>query len=221
MTTPDRPTAAEVMGLSPVIPVVVLDDPEAAVPLARALHAGGVGVVELTLRTPTALESARRIAAEVPEVVLGVGTCVSAADVERSVEAGARFVVSPGSTPAIIRAAQESGVAVLPGVSTVSEALAALELGVRDLKFFPAEQAGGAPFLGALRSPLPQLRFCPTGGISQASAPDYLGLSNVPCVGGSWLTPASVVAEGRFGEVERLAREAVEALGPHRGASAA
>lgn len=198
-----------VLDVSPVIPVVVLDDVAAAVPLAEALLAGGVGVIELTLRTPNALECVRAIAAEVPGVLLGVGTVVEADDVARAVGAGAQFLVSPGTTRALVGAAQDAGVPLLPGVSTVSEALVALELGVRELKFFPAEQAGGAGFLAALRSPLPQLRFCPTGGISPQNAGGYLALSNVGCVGGSWLTPADAIAAGDFARVESLARAAL------------
>lgn len=198
-----------VLDVSPVIPVVVLDDVSAAVPLARALLAGGVGIIELTLRTASALDAVRAIATEVPEILLGVGTCVSADDVARAVDAGAQFLVSPGTTRALVEAARDRDVPLLPGVATVSEALLALELGVHELKFFPAEQSGGAAFLGALRSPLPQLRFCPTGGISPTNAPDYLGLSNVGCVGGSWITPPDALANHEFARVEALARATV------------
>ena len=201
-------TGPSVLDVSPVIPVVVLDDVAAAVPLARALVAGGIGVIEVTLRTPSALECVRAVAAEVPDILLGVGTVVCAEDVTRAVDAGAQFLVSPGTTRALVGAARESGVPLLPGVSTVSEALLALELGLHELKFFPAEQAGGAGFLAALRSPLPQLRFCPTGGISTANAGSYLELSNVGCVGGSWITPADAVAAGDFGRIEALATAA-------------
>lgn len=196
------------LDVSPVIPVVVLDDATAAVPLARALLAGGVGVIELTLRTPAALDAVRAIAEDVPEILLGVGTVVDAEDVARAVDAGAQFLVSPGTTRTLVEAARTREVPLLPGVATVSEALAALELGLHELKFFPAEQSGGAAFLAALRSPLPQLRFCPTGGVTPANAPGYLALSNVGCVGGSWLTPPDVVAAGDFARVEALAREA-------------
>jgi 2-dehydro-3-deoxyphosphogluconate aldolase/(4S)-4-hydroxy-2-oxoglutarate aldolase len=196
------------LDVSPVIPVVVLDRAQDAVPLARALLAGGVAVVEVTLRTPSALDAVRAIAEEVPGILLGVGTVVGPEDVARAVDAGAQFLVSPGTTRTIVEAARSRGVPLLPGVATVSEALAALELGLHELKFFPAEQSGGAAFLDALRSPLPQLRFCPTGGVTPANAPDYLALSNVGCVGGSWLTPPDVIAAGAFGRVEDLARAA-------------
>ena len=205
--------SGSVLDLSPVIPVVVLDDPAAAVPLARALLAGGIGVVELTLRTPRALDCARAIAAEVPEVVLGIGTALTPADVAAAASAGARFLVSPGATPDLLAAAADTGLPFLPGVATPSEAMRLLEAGLTEMKFFPAEQVGGAGLLGALRSPLPQLRFCPTGGITLASAPTYLALSNVGCVGGSWLTPADAVAAGDWARIEGLARAAVTALG--------
>jgi 2-dehydro-3-deoxyphosphogluconate aldolase/(4S)-4-hydroxy-2-oxoglutarate aldolase len=200
------------LSLSPVIPVVVLDDPDAAAPLARALVAGGIGVIELTLRTPRALECARIIAAEVPDIVLGVGTVLSAGDVDAAVGAGAQFLVSPGSTPAIRAAVADAGVPFLPGVSTVTEAMVLAEAGYRDLKFFPAEQSGGVRFLAALSSPLPHLRFCPTGGISVDTAADYLALSNVACVGGSWLTPKNAIAAGDWDRVTTLTREAVDGL---------
>jgi 2-dehydro-3-deoxyphosphogluconate aldolase/(4S)-4-hydroxy-2-oxoglutarate aldolase len=200
------------LSLSPVIPVVVLDDPDAAAPLARALVAGGIGIIELTLRTPRALECARIIAAEVPEIVLGVGTVLSAGDVDAAVGAGAQFLVSPGSTPAIRSAVTEAGVPFLPGVSTVTEAMVLADAGYRDLKFFPAQQSGGAPFLAALSSPLPHLRFCPTGGIGLDTAPDYLALPNVACVGGSWLTPKDAIAAGDWDRVTTLARDAVAGL---------
>jgi 2-dehydro-3-deoxyphosphogluconate aldolase / (4S)-4-hydroxy-2-oxoglutarate aldolase len=202
-------TAPSVLDVSPVIPVVVLEDAASAVPLAKALLAGGVGIIELTLRTPAALDAVRAVATEVPDILLGVGTVVSADDVARAVDAGAQFLVSPGTTRALVEAARSRDVPLLPGVSTVSEALLALELGLHELKFFPAEQAGGAPFLAALRSPLPQLRFCPTGGISPTNAPDYLGLSNVACVGGSWVTPHDALENHDFGRVEALAKAAV------------
>ena len=207
------PVSGSLLDLSPVIPVVVLDDPAAAVPLARALLAGGVPVVELTLRTPRALDCARAIAAEVPEVVLGIGTALTPRDVQDAAAAGARFLVSPGATPDLLAATADSGLPFLPGVATPSEAMRLMEAGVTELKFFPAEQVGGPGLLGALRSPLPQLRFCPTGGITQESAPTYLALPNVGCVGGSWLTPADAVATGDWARVTELARAAVTALG--------
>ncbi|MEV0018015.1 bifunctional 4-hydroxy-2-oxoglutarate aldolase/2-dehydro-3-deoxy-phosphogluconate aldolase [Streptomyces tendae] len=204
--------AASVLDLAPVVPVVVVDDLADAVPLARALVAGGLPAIEVTLRTPVALDAIRAIAGEVPGAVVGAGTVVTAAQVREVVAAGARFLVSPGWTDALLEAMRASGVPFLPGVSTTSEVVALLERGVREMKFFPAEAAGGTAYLKALAAPLPQARFCPTGGISPASAPEYLALPNVGCVGGSWMLPKDAVADGDWGRVEALAREAA-ALG--------
>ena len=198
---------SSVLDVAPVIPVVVLDDPTKAVPLARALAAGGLPIVELTLRTPSALESVRRIAAEVPEVLVGAGTILSARQAQRAAAAGAQFLVSPGSTPALLAAMDDTGLPYLPGTSTVSEMLAVAEHGHTAMKFFPAEAAGGAPYLASLAGPLPDLRFCPTGGITAASAASYLRLPNVGCVGGSWLTPADAVAAGDWPRIAALAAE--------------
>lgn len=192
----------------PVIPVVVIDDPDDAVPVARALARGGLPVIELTLRTPSALASIKAISAEVPEVLIGAGTVTTPAQANDAVTAGAQFLVSPGSTPRLLDAMIETEVPFLPGVATVGEALQVWERGVTEMKFFPAEAAGGAPFLKSLHGPLPQLRFCPTGGITPANASSYLALPNVACVGGSWLTPADALTAGDWDTVERLAREA-------------
>lgn len=196
------------LDLAPVIPVVVIDDADRAVPLARALLAGGLPAVEITLRTPCALDAIARIAAEVPDAVVGAGTVRTPADVDACVRAGARFLVSPGVTPALLDAMLGSGLPFLPGAATVSEVLALAERGLRELKFFPAEAAGGVPYLKSLASPIPDVRFCPTGGITPRTAPDYLALPNVGCVGGSWLTPADALASGDYARVEKLAREA-------------
>ncbi|MEU6976459.1 bifunctional 4-hydroxy-2-oxoglutarate aldolase/2-dehydro-3-deoxy-phosphogluconate aldolase [Streptomyces sp. NPDC046371] len=193
---------------SPVVPVVVIEDAADAVPLARALVAGGLPAIEVTLRTPAALDALRAIAAEVPEAVVGAGTVVSPVGVADAVGAGARFLVSPGWTDALLEAMRASGVAFLPGVSTASEVVALLERGVTDMKFFPAEAAGGVPYLKSLAGPLPRARFCPTGGISRSSAPGYLALPNVACVGGTWMLPADALAARDWGRVEALAREA-------------
>ncbi|MET7320691.1 bifunctional 4-hydroxy-2-oxoglutarate aldolase/2-dehydro-3-deoxy-phosphogluconate aldolase [Streptomyces sp. NPDC005549] len=204
--------AASVLDLAPVVPVVVVDDLADAVPLARALVAGGLPAIEVTLRTPVALDAIRAIAGEVPGAVVGAGTVITAEQVAEVVAAGARFLVSPGWTDALLEAMRSSGVPFLPGVSTTSEVVALLERGVREMKFFPAEAAGGTAYLKALAAPLPQARFCPTGGISPASAPEYLALPNVGCVGGSWMLPKDAVADRDWGRVEALAREAA-ALG--------
>ncbi|WP_412543707.1 bifunctional 4-hydroxy-2-oxoglutarate aldolase/2-dehydro-3-deoxy-phosphogluconate aldolase [Longispora sp. K20-0274] len=197
-----------ILDLAPVIPVVVIHDAAHAVPLARALVAGGLPAIEITLRTPAALDAVRAIAAEVPEAWIGVGTVTTPAHVTASVAAGARFLVSPGATPALHGALADSGLPYLPGVATVSEVLAAVERGLSELKFFPAEAAGGAAYLKALSGPLPDVRFCPTGGITADSAVDYLALPNVGCVGGSWLTPGDLLAAGDWAAVERLAAKA-------------
>ncbi|MBT2493375.1 bifunctional 4-hydroxy-2-oxoglutarate aldolase/2-dehydro-3-deoxy-phosphogluconate aldolase [Streptomyces sp. ISL-96] len=197
-----------VLDLAPVVPVVVLEGAADAVPLARALVAGGLPAIEVTLRTPAALDSIRAIAAEVPDAVVGAGTVISPAGVDDAVAAGARFLVSPGWTDALLGAMKASGVPFLPGVSTASEVVALLERGVTEMKFFPAEAAGGTPYLKSLGAPLPQARFCPTGGITLASAPSYLALGNVGCVGGTWMLPADALAAKDWGRVEALAREA-------------
>ncbi|MFD0419453.1 bifunctional 4-hydroxy-2-oxoglutarate aldolase/2-dehydro-3-deoxy-phosphogluconate aldolase [Streptomyces sp. NPDC127108] len=205
---PAAAAKASVLDLAPVIPVVVIDDPADALPLARALVAGGLPAIEVTLRTPVALDAIRAIADGVPDAVVGAGTIVSAANVTAAADAGARFLVSPGWTPTLLDAMTASGLPFLPGVSTTSEVVALLERGVEEMKFFPAEAAGGTPYLKSLGGPLPQARFCPTGGISAASAPAYLALRNVGCVGGSWMLPADAVTAKDWEKVESLAREA-------------
>jgi 2-dehydro-3-deoxyphosphogluconate aldolase/(4S)-4-hydroxy-2-oxoglutarate aldolase len=192
----------------PVIPVLVIDHLESAVPLARALSAGGLRVLEITLRTSCALQAISAIADAVPEVWVGAGTVNSAAQVQDAARAGARFLVSPGSTPRLLDALEDSGLPFLPGAVTSSEVLQMLERGHRHLKFFPAEAAGGAPVLKALSGPFPQVKFCPTGGIDLRLALGYLRLSTVPCVGGSWVAPADAVATGDWSRITALALEA-------------
>ena len=192
----------------PVIPVVVIDNAEQAVPMARALLAGGVRVVEVTLRTPAAIAAIAAIARAIPEVVVGAGTVRSAADARAALAAGARFAVSPGFSPRVAAACREIGLALLPGVATASEVMQAAEEGFAFLKFFPASAAGGAAMLKAWASVFADVSFCPTGGITAASAPDYLALANVKVVGGSWLTPPDALAAADWPRVERLAREA-------------
>ncbi|MFK4227191.1 bifunctional 4-hydroxy-2-oxoglutarate aldolase/2-dehydro-3-deoxy-phosphogluconate aldolase [Streptomyces sp. NPDC019890] len=197
-----------VLDRAPVVPVVVIEDATDAVPLARALVAGGLRAIEVTLRTPAALDAIRAIAADVPEAFVGAGTVISAEGVDAAVAAGARFLVSPGWTERLLDGMKASGVPFLPGVSTTSEVVALLERGVREMKFFPAEAAGGTAYLKSLAGPLPQARFCPTGGISLASASAYLALRNVGCVGGTWMLPADAIAAGDWARVETLAAEA-------------
>lgn len=193
------------LNVSPAIPVVVLDDAVHAVELARALVAGGVPIIELTLRTPAALQAIRNIAADVPEILVGAGSVVRAEQAAEAAAAGARFLVSPGSTSSLLDAMADTGLPHLPGMSTVSEALALLERGYTELKFFPAEASGGSAFISALLSPLPTARFCPTGGINADMAASYLRLPNVGCVGGSWLTPPDAVASMDWDRIRRLA----------------
>ncbi|MFD7771481.1 bifunctional 4-hydroxy-2-oxoglutarate aldolase/2-dehydro-3-deoxy-phosphogluconate aldolase [Streptomyces sp. NPDC059787] len=209
--------SSSVLDLAPVVPVVVVEDAADAVPLARALVAGGLPAIEVTLRTPPALDAIRAIAGEVPDALVGAGTVITPEQVGEAVAAGARFLVSPGWTDVLLDAMRASGVPFLPGVSTVSEVVALLERGVREMKFFPAQAAGGTAYLKSLAGPLPQARFCPTGGIGPDSAPDYLALPNVGCVGGSWMLPADAVAARDWGRVEALARAAA-GLSPDAGA---
>jgi 2-dehydro-3-deoxyphosphogluconate aldolase/(4S)-4-hydroxy-2-oxoglutarate aldolase len=209
MTSPlPSSSHASVLDLAPVVPVVVIEDASDAVPLARALVAGGLPAIEVTLRTPVALEAIRAIADGVPGAVVGAGTVITPEQVTASVAAGARFLVSPGWTDVLLAAMRASGVPFLPGVSTTSEVVALLERGVREMKFFPAQAAGGTAYLKSLAGPLPQARFCPTGGIGPANAPEYLSLPNVGCVGGTWMLPADAVAARDWGRVEELARAA-------------
>lgn len=196
-----------VFGLAPVVPVVVLEDARDAVPLARALVGGGLRAIEVTLRTPAALDAIRAVAREVPEAVVGAGTVLTPEQVGAAVGAGAEFLVSPGWTDRLLDAMRGAGVPFLPGVSTVSEALNLLERGVTDMKFFPAEAAGGAAYLRSLASPLPRARFCPTGGVTPALARDYLRLPNVGWVGGSWMLPPSALRARAWDRIADLARE--------------
>jgi 2-dehydro-3-deoxyphosphogluconate aldolase/(4S)-4-hydroxy-2-oxoglutarate aldolase len=192
----------------PVIPVLRIADAAHAVPLARALARGGLPVIEITLRTPAALEAIRRVIAEVEEAVVGAGTILNAAQFEEAAGAGAKFIVSPGLTGELLAAAEASPVPLLPGTITPGEIMTAREAGLDFLKFFPAEQAGGASFLKALASPIADVKFCPTGGVGVGNAGDYLSLPNVVCVGGSWVAPDAMVMEGRWNEIEALARDA-------------
>lgn len=195
-------------GHGPVIPVIVVQRLEQAVPLARALVEGGVKVLEVTLRTPVALAAIEAIARAVPEAVVGAGTLRLPADAKAARDAGSRFAVSPGYTVALGAACREAGLPLLPGVATGSEVMAAMADGLRFLKFFPAVQAGGIPMLKALAGPFPDITFCPTGGITPETAPQFLALPNVAVCGGSWLTPADAVEQGDWARITRLAREA-------------
>lgn len=199
--------AAEICRLAPVVPVIVVEDLAHATPLARALVAGGLPALEVTLRTPCALDAIRAMA-EVSGGVVGAGTLLTPADVKAAKAAGAAFGVSPGATERLLDACAEHDLPLLPGAATASEIMALLEKGYTVQKFFPAEQAGGAAYLKSIGSPIPQVKFCPTGGISLKNARDYLGLSNILCVGGSWVCPKDKLVSGDWAGIETLAREA-------------
>lgn len=207
----------ELMQLAPVIPVIVIDDAAQAVPLARALVEGGLPVLEVTLRTPAALAAVREIARALPEAMVGVGTVINEAQLAAAQAAGARFAVSPGLTPALAEAQRRSGLPLLPGAATASELMFALECGYEQLKFFPAEAAGGPAMLKSLHGPFADVRFCPTGGITETNAPAYLALPNVVCVGASWLVPKAALAAGDWAAIHALAQRAAALRNP-RGA---
>ena len=199
----------EIVKVAPVIPVMVVERIEDAVPLAQALYNGGLKVLEITLRTPCALDAITAMVENLPaDAVIGAGTIITPADLEKAVKAGSTFLVSPGTTPALIEAAKASAVPLLPGVASPTEAMRLLVEGFTHQKFFPAEAAGGVPMLKSIGGPLPQITFCPTGGIARAKAPSYLALPNVACVGGTWMAPKELMKAGRWDEIERLAREA-------------
>lgn len=197
----------EICALAPIVPVLVIDDPAAARPLADALIAGGLPALEVTLRTPAALEAIRAMA-DAPGGHVGAGTLVTPEDVRAAKAAGATFGVSPGATDELLAACEAEGLPLLPGAATASEAMRLLARGYDMMKFFPAEASGGAPALKAIGAPLPQISFCPTGGVSPANAQDYLSLCNVVCAGGSWVAPKNLVAAGNWDAIEALARDA-------------
>jgi 2-dehydro-3-deoxyphosphogluconate aldolase/(4S)-4-hydroxy-2-oxoglutarate aldolase len=203
-------TLLEIMRACPVIPVIAIDRIEQAVPLAQALVKGGIRVLEITLRTEHGLPAIRAIAQQVPDAIVGVGTLTQPAEFSAARDAGAVFGVSPGLTPALIQAARDSGLALLPGVMTPSEVMAAREAGFRQLKLFPAVPAGGVGMLNAIAGPLPDVTFCPTGGISQETAPQFLACKNVACVGGSWLTPKDALQSGDWARITALAASAAK-----------
>jgi 2-dehydro-3-deoxyphosphogluconate aldolase/(4S)-4-hydroxy-2-oxoglutarate aldolase len=211
-------TLDELLALSPVIAVVTINVVAHAVPLARALVRGGIKTIEITLRTPVALEAISAIAKDVPEAVIGAGTLLRPDDFAAAAAAGASFGVSPGATPQLLEAGRASKIPFLPGVATPSEAMCAREHGYETLKFFPANAAGGIDMLKALYGPFPKLRFCPTGGIGAENAQRYLDLPNVVCVGGSWLAPASAMSQADWAAIEAEARRAATTLRRAAGA---
>ena len=210
MTTDARVlgTGRDLLTISPVIPVVVIDEVDDAVPLARALARGGVRIMEITLRTPAGLGAIERVAAEVSETTVGAGTVTTPEEAGAARAAGARFLVTPGSTDRVLAAALDTGLPLLAGAATLTEILRLREQGQQVAKFFPAEAAGGTEYLKAVAGPVPDMSFCPTGGITPGNAAEYLALPNVGCVGGSWLTPRAEVRAGNWTEIERLAAEA-------------
>jgi len=201
-------TIPEILALGPVMPVIVIDDAARAVPLAQALLAGGIRTIEITLRTPAALDAIRAVAADCPDITVGAGTVNNAALARQARDAGAAFAVSPGTTAAVIRGCAEAGLPLLPGAATVSEMMDLQDAGFTAMKFFPANAAGGINFIKALASPLPDISFCPTGGITQDSAADWLALPNITCVGGSWVASQAAIAAGGFTDITARARAA-------------
>jgi 2-dehydro-3-deoxyphosphogluconate aldolase/(4S)-4-hydroxy-2-oxoglutarate aldolase len=201
-------SAGDVMRLAPVIPVVVIDDAASAEPLARALSAGGINTIEVTLRTPAALDAIRAITASAPDMIVGAGTVLSEDDLAAAAKAGARYALSPGGTRKLMKAARDADIPFIPGVATSSEIMQGLELGYTHFKFFPAEQLGGVAALKAQAGPLPNARFCPTGSITPEKAPAYLALENVLCVGGSWIAPADKIKAKDWSGIEAAARQA-------------
>lgn len=195
----------DILNLSPVIPVVTIEDADAAVPMARALLAGGIGLVEITLRTPAAIDAIRRVAAEVPELTLGAGTILNERDLDAAMAAGASFFISPGLTPPLLESARARGVPYLPGAATAAEVMIALDHGFDTLKFFPAAQLG-AEYIRSLAGPFPQVSFCTTGGITRDNAASFLALPNVACVGASWIVTEAAVKAGDWAAIEANAR---------------
>ncbi|EIC86030.1 bifunctional 4-hydroxy-2-oxoglutarate aldolase/2-dehydro-3-deoxy-phosphogluconate aldolase [Serratia sp. M24T3] len=204
-----KTSAEQILTSGPVVPVIVINKLEHAVPLAKALVAGGVRVLEVTLRTACAIEAIRAIAKEVPDAILGAGTVLNPAQLAEVTAAGAQFAISPGLTDALLKAANEGSIPLIPGISTVSELMLGLDAGLREFKFFPAEANGGVKALQAIAGPFPQVRFCPTGGITPGNYRDYLALKSVLCIGGSWLVPADALESGDYDRITQLAREAV------------
>lgn len=209
MTTTRTDSADSILARAPVVPVISIERLEDAIPLARALVAGGLPVLEVTLRTPVALAAIRAIAQAVPEAWVGAGTVLTAADLAAVTEAGARFAISPGATAALYAAGAQSSIAWIPAIATASELMQGLEHGHRCFKFFPAESSGGVAALKSFAGPFAQARFCPTGGIDPQSAPRYLALPNVITVGGSWMLPKAAITAGQWDEITRLARASV------------
>lgn len=197
---------------SPIVPVMVINKIEDAVPLAKALVAGGISVLEVTLRTPCALEAITKIAKEVPEALVGAGTILNEEQLQLAVDAGAQFVITPGATPSLLKAAMAGTTPLIPGVASISEVMTGMSLGYTNFKFFPAEASGGVNALKAFSGPLADIRFCPTGGITPSSYRDYLALKNVDCIGGSWIAPSDAMEQGDWNRITELCKEAISGI---------
>lgn len=204
-----KTSAEQILKTGPVVPVIVVNKLEHAVPMAQALVAGGVKVLEVTLRTPVAMDALRAIIKNVPDAIVGAGTVLNTQQLQEVTQAGAQFVISPGITEPLLKAAVEGPIPLIPGISTVSELMTCMDYGLREFKFFPAEANGGVKALQAIGGPFPQVRFCPTGGISPANYRDYLALKSVLCIGGSWLVPNDALEAGDWQRITQLARDAV------------
>ena len=202
-------SSMDVLRAGPVVPVIVINEIVQAVPLAKALVAGGIKVLEVTLRSEVAVDAIRRISEELPEAMIGAGTVITPEDLQAVTEAGAVFAISPGMTPSLLAAANHGPISLIPGVSTASELMSGMAMGYNEFKFFPAEAAGGVQMLKSLGGPFPQITFCPTGGISLKNYKEYLGLANVACVGGSWIVPTDAIQQGDWQRITTLAQEAV------------
>ncbi|ARR48560.1 bifunctional 4-hydroxy-2-oxoglutarate aldolase/2-dehydro-3-deoxy-phosphogluconate aldolase [Photobacterium damselae subsp. damselae] len=202
----------DVFAISPIIPVMVIERLEDAIPMAKALMEGGISIFEITLRTPVALEAMTLIANELPQALVGAGTVLTCAQYDAAVQAGAKFAISPGMSPTLLLHAQQGTVPLIPGVATPSEIMQALDLGYDHLKFFPAEAYGGAQTLKAISAPLPQVTFCPTGGINTANVIEYKMVKSVATIGGSWMLPKDLIAQGQWEEITKLTKEAVTLL---------
>ncbi|MGL5699672.1 MAG: bifunctional 4-hydroxy-2-oxoglutarate aldolase/2-dehydro-3-deoxy-phosphogluconate aldolase [Kluyvera sp.] len=205
-----KTTAEAILTTGPVVPVIVVNKLEHAVPMAKALVAGGVRVLEVTLRTDCAMDAIRAIAKEVPDAIVGAGTVTNAQQLKEVTDAGAQFAISPGLTDDLLKAATAGTIPLIPGISSVSELMLGMQHGLKEFKFFPAEANGGVKALQAIAGPFSHIRFCPTGGISLKNCRDYLALKSVLCVGGSWLVPADALEAGDYDRITKLAREAVE-----------
>ncbi|WP_076413853.1 bifunctional 4-hydroxy-2-oxoglutarate aldolase/2-dehydro-3-deoxy-phosphogluconate aldolase [Shewanella sp. UCD-KL12] len=197
---------------SPIVPVMVINRIEDAVPLAKALVAGGISVLEVTLRTPCALEAIAKIAKEVPDALVGAGTILNEEQLQQAVDAGAQFVITPGATPSLLKAAMAGTTPLIPGVASISEVMTGMSLGYKNFKFFPAEASGGVNALKAFSGPLADIRFCPTGGITPSSYRDYLALKNVDCIGGSWIAPTDAMEQGDWARITELCKEAINGI---------